>query len=87
MLLSAWKRAEDGGGTVMRFIELSGRPQTVKLSGAPVSGVAVEVCNAVEDCARTIGGPVGGGGAEGLRFDISPRQIFTMRVRPYVIQR
>jgi alpha-mannosidase len=87
VLLSAWKRAEDGGGTVMRFIELSGRPQTVKLSGAPVSGVAVEVCNAVEDCARTIGGPVGGGGAGGLNFSIGPRRIFTMRVRPYVIER
>jgi hypothetical protein len=88
VLLSAWKRAEDGGGTVMRFIELSGKPQTVKLTGAPVSGVAVEVCNAVEDCARRIGGSVGGGGgAGGLNFDIGPRRIFTMRVRPYVTER
>jgi hypothetical protein len=87
VLLSAWKRAEDGGGTVMRFIELGGKPETVKLSGASVSGVSVEVCNAVEECARAIGGAVDGGGAEGLRFDIGPRQIFTMRVRPYVTQR
>jgi hypothetical protein len=51
-----------------------------------LNGVAVEVCNAVEDCARTVGGPVGGG-AGGLSFDIGPRQIFTLRVRPYVIER
>jgi hypothetical protein len=85
VLLSAWKRSEDGVGTVMRFIELAGRPQTVRLSGAPVSGVAGEACNAVEDCVRTVGGPVGGVG--GLSFTIGPRQIFTLRMRPFVIQK
>jgi alpha-mannosidase len=86
VLLSAWKRAEDGGGTVMRFIELGGKPENVKLSGALLKNSAGELCNAVEECARTIGGTIGGD-AEGLRFEVGPRRIFTLRVRPYVTER
>jgi hypothetical protein len=76
VLLSAWKQAEDGAGTVMRFIELGGARAPVTLSG-PLSGISGEVCNAVEECGRTI--PAGAGG---LTFGIGPRQIFTLKVKP-----
>jgi alpha-mannosidase len=76
VLLSAWKQAEDGTGTVMRFIELSGKRGGVKVSGALLNDAAGEVCNAVEEC----GPPLSG--ANRLGFSIAPRQIFTLKVSP-----
>jgi alpha-mannosidase len=75
VLLSAWKRAEEGGGTVMRFIELGGARAPVRLSGPLVGDASGEACNAVEECGRAVEG-----GAGGLNFELSPRQIFTLKV-------
>ncbi len=75
VLLSAWKRAEEGGGTVMRFIELGGARAAVKVSGPLVKGASGEACNAVEECGRAVERSV-----DGLSFELSPRQIFTLRV-------
>ena len=75
VLLSAWKRAEEGGGTVMRFIELGGKPEVVKLSGPLLKDATGQSCNAVEECGRAVES-----NADGLGFELSPRQIFTLRV-------
>jgi hypothetical protein len=75
VLLSAWKQSEEGGGTVMRFIELGGSSEAVKLSGPLMNNASGEFCNAVEEC-----GPSFGGGADGLSFGMRPRQIYTLRV-------
>jgi hypothetical protein len=77
VLLSTWKLSEDGAGTVMRFIELGGKPAAVRLSGSLVKNSAGEACNAVEECARTVGG-----GADGLSFALKPREIYTLKVKP-----
>jgi hypothetical protein len=77
VLLSAWKQAEDGRGTVMRFIELGGARSEIKVGGPLLKGFSGEVCNAVEECGRALTG-----GPEELRFRIAPRQIFTLRVHP-----
>jgi alpha-mannosidase len=74
VLLSAWKQAEDGAGTVMRFIELGGARAEVKVGGPLLEGFAGEVCNAVEECGRPMPG------VNGLGFSIGPRQIFTLKV-------
>jgi hypothetical protein len=76
VLLSTWKQSEDGAGTVMRFIELGGKPATVRLSGALLKNSSGEACNAVEDCDRAVQG-----GADGLNIAVKPRQIFTLKVR------
>jgi hypothetical protein len=77
VFLSAWKTAEDGGGTVMRFIELGGSRAPVKVSGPLLRDASGEACNAVEECGRAVKG-----GADGLSFELSPRQIYTLRVSP-----
>ena len=77
VLLSAWKPAEDGGGTVMRFIELAGARGGVTIGGPLAGGARGQACNAVEECGRAVGG-----GPGGLRFEIGPRQIYTLRVSP-----
>jgi hypothetical protein len=76
-LLSAWKTSEDGGGTVMRFVELGGARSPVKVSGPLLRDASGEACNAVEECGRAVKG-----GADGLSFELSPRQIYTLRVSP-----
>ncbi|HEX8292777.1 MAG TPA: glycoside hydrolase family 38 C-terminal domain-containing protein, partial [Pyrinomonadaceae bacterium] len=75
VLLSAWKQAEDGKGTVMRFIDLGGRPGVVSARGPLLDNSAAAQCNAVEVC----GAPVKGG-AGGLSFEMRPNQIYTLRV-------
>ena len=76
VLLSAWKTAEEGGGTVMRFIELGGALEAVRVGGPLVNSASGEVCNAVEECDRVVAS-----GADGLSFEVRPRQIFTLRVK------
>jgi alpha-mannosidase len=77
VLLSAWKQAEEGGDTVMRFIELGGARSDVTLGGRLLGSASGEVCNAVEECGRKLAP-----GTDGLTFAIGPRQIFTLRVKP-----
>ncbi|HEX8499064.1 MAG TPA: polysaccharide lyase family protein [Pyrinomonadaceae bacterium] len=78
VLLSTWKLAEDGEGTVLRFIELGGGARRrVRVTSPLLGGSAVRPCNAVEDC----GDPApGGGGAGGFDFETGPRQILTFKV-------
>ncbi|HEX8338536.1 MAG TPA: glycoside hydrolase family 38 C-terminal domain-containing protein, partial [Pyrinomonadaceae bacterium] len=77
VLLSAWKQAEDGRGTVMRFIELGGARSGVFVGSPLLRGATASVCNAVEEC-----GPPLSGASERFGFQITPRQIFTLRVGP-----
>lgn len=77
VFLSAWKQAEEGGGTVMRFIELGGARAPVRVGGPLLTNASGEACNAVEECGRAFAG-----GADGLRFELGPRQIYTLRVSP-----
>ncbi len=77
VLLSAWKPAEDGAGTVMRFIELGGARGGVFVGGPLLKSATASVCNAVEEC-----GPPMAGASERFGFQIKPRQIFTLKVGP-----
>jgi alpha-mannosidase len=74
VFLSTWKRAEEGDGSVLRFIELSGTPARVTVA-SPLLGAA-EACNAVEECGQTLHAS-----ADGFSFDLRPRQIFTLRAK------
>ncbi|HEY9286110.1 MAG TPA: polysaccharide lyase family protein [Pyrinomonadaceae bacterium] len=77
VFLSTWKRAEEGEGTVLRFIELGGGARREVRVNSPLFGAAsVRTCNAVEDCAGTARG--GGGG--GFNFETGPRQILTFKI-------
>jgi hypothetical protein len=73
VLLSAWKQAEDGEGTVLRFIELGGVRSPVTVGGPLLDPTSGRVCNAVEEC---------GPSPTRASFSIGPRQIFTLKVSP-----
>jgi hypothetical protein len=77
VFLSAWKQAEEGAGTVMRFIELGGARSGVFVSSPLLKSATGAVCNAVEECGRPLSGA-----SERFGFQIGPRQIFTLKVSP-----
>jgi alpha-mannosidase len=77
VLLSTWKQAEDGEGSILRFIELGGSRTSVTLNSPLLKGASALTCNAVEECGpERIQGTTGG-----LSFEVGPRRIFTMRVK------
>jgi alpha-mannosidase len=78
VLLSAWKQAEEGEGSVLRFIELGGAPaREVRVSSPLFGSFLKRTCNAVEDC-----GQAGAGGRDGFNFNTNPRQILTFKLTP-----
>ncbi|HEY0173638.1 MAG TPA: glycoside hydrolase family 38 C-terminal domain-containing protein [Pyrinomonadaceae bacterium] len=79
VFLSAWKHAEDGAGTVLRFIELTGGARReVRVASPLFGGAAVRTCNAVEDCAER---PSAASAAGGFTFEAGPRQIQTFKLQ------
>ncbi|HYG11316.1 MAG TPA: glycoside hydrolase family 38 C-terminal domain-containing protein [Pyrinomonadaceae bacterium] len=77
VLLSAWKQAEEGEGSVLRFIELGGATAQVRVSSPLFGSFSRRACNAVEDCAQA-----GAGGTGGFNFETAPRQILTFKLTP-----
>jgi hypothetical protein len=77
VLLSAWKHAEDGAGSVLRFIELGGGRSQVRVSSPLFGSFSRRACNAVEDCAQT-----SAGGEGNFNFETAPRQILTFKLTP-----
>ena len=77
VLLSAWKQAEEGEGSVLRFIELGGGARRRVRVNSPLFGaVSVRPCNAVEDC-----GDAGQAVSGGFDFETGPRQILTFKIK------
>jgi hypothetical protein len=79
VFLSAWKHAEDGAGSVLRFIELGGGGRRQVRVTSPLFGAAaVRECNAVEDCAEQPSTAAAGGG---FGFEAGPRKIQTFKLQ------
>jgi alpha-mannosidase len=76
-MLSAWKLPEEGEGTVLRFIEMSGKPASVSVSSPFFKAASAQLCNAMEECGQSTASD-----AKGLNFKLRPRQILTLRVKP-----
>jgi hypothetical protein len=80
VLLSTWKQAEDGEGSVLRFIELGGgRRRGVRVTSPLFGSASVRTCNAVEDCGEPA--PAGDAAGGGFGFDAGPRQIQTFKLQ------
>lgn len=82
VVLSAWKQAEDGDGSVLRFIELGGNRVHLSVNSPLLKSAFAQTCNAVEECGQALSKS-----ADGFSFDVTPRQIFTMKVKPAQAQR
>lgn len=75
VVLLTWKLAEDGKGSILRFLEVGGKSATVTVT---LSGVNIEqawLCNAVEDNLRSLSTT-----RASVSFAVKPFEIVTIRL-------
>lgn len=75
VVVTAWKRAENGRGTILRLLEIEGKPSTVRITLPRFAITSAAMCNALEDDQL----PISTSG-DGLQIDIKPNQIVTLRI-------
>ncbi|MFL6211284.1 MAG: polysaccharide lyase family protein [Pyrinomonadaceae bacterium] len=75
VFLSTWKPAEDGGGSVLRFIELGGVRAQVQVSSPLFEAITMQRCNAVEDCGAALMSS-----GDNFQIELGPRQIQTIKI-------
>ena len=75
VVLSTWKRAEDGNGSILRFTEIAGQPQTLHLSTPHLQLDKVWKCSLLEECTQEL--PVRDGG---VAIEMKPFEILTLRL-------
>ncbi len=76
LLLDTWKPAEDGKGTILRFLDLGGAPRTVTVKAPLLQLDQAMQTDSVERNQR----PLSLTGADGFEFIIHPHEIVTVRV-------
>jgi alpha-mannosidase len=76
LLLEAWKSAEDGNGTILRFLDLGGQDREVTVQVPLVNIDGAWRTDAVERGQS----PLSRVGAHGFSFEVQPHEIVTIRV-------
>lgn len=76
LLLDTWKPAEDGNGTILRFIDLGGAERTVTVTTPLLTLSQVFATDAVERNQR----PLSLAGSHGFQLTMRPHQIVTVRL-------
>jgi alpha-mannosidase len=77
VLLDTWKRAQDGEGTIMRFLNLGGERGEVKVTTPLLDVKSAWLCNAMEADQERLSDIR----THGFSFNIKPHQIVTVRVK------
>jgi alpha-mannosidase len=75
VVLVNWKTAEDGHGTVLRFLEVAGESNQVEVQIPILQVQAAWMCNAMEENQQPLSTA-----AHALTFPVKPFQIVTVRV-------
>lgn len=75
VVLSTWKLAEDGHGSVLRLTEIAGRPEALHLSTPQLRLKRVWRCSLLEECTQEL--PVRDGG---VAMEMKPFEILTLRL-------
>lgn len=76
LLLDTWKPAEDGDGTIVRFIDLGGKPRTVDIAIPLLTLKTAIETDAVERDQR----PLPLKGPHGFQVEVHPHEIVTVRL-------
>jgi hypothetical protein len=75
LVLVNWKTAEDGHGTILRFLEVAGKSNQVEVQIPIVQVQAAWMCNAMEENQQPLSTT-----AHAVTFSAKPFQIVTVRV-------
>jgi hypothetical protein len=76
VVLVTWKRAEDDQGTILRFLEVDGKPGTVNVQGPILNLESGWICNAVEENHQPLSVS-----PHGFSFAVKPFEIVTVRLQ------
>jgi alpha-mannosidase len=76
VVLVTWKRAEDEQGTILRFVEVDGKPGVVNVEVPILNLQNGWICNAMEKNQQPLA--VSG---HSLHFPVKPFEIVTIRVQ------
>ena len=76
VVLVTWKRAEDDQGTILRFLEVDGKPGTVNVQGPILNLESGWICNAVEENRQPLSVS-----PHGFSFAVKPFEIVTVRLQ------
>ena len=76
LVLDTWKPAEDGNGTILRFIDLGGEPRTVTIHAPLLSISKIVATDAVERDQK----PIVREDAHTFKVAVRPHQIVTVRL-------
>jgi alpha-mannosidase len=76
VVLVAWKRAQDGDGTILRFLEVAGENGVVSVQVPSLSLQGAWLCNAMEQNQQPLSVL-----SHGFHFSVRPFQIITVRIR------
>jgi hypothetical protein len=76
LLLDTWKTAEDGNGTILRFIDLGGQSRTVTIDVPLISIAKVTATDAVERDQKSLAAE----DAHSFKISVQPHQIVTVRL-------
>lgn len=75
VVLSTWKRAEDGEGSIVRLTEIAGRPETVQLRTPHLRLKYVQQCSLLEDCTGEL--PIRN---DSVAVQLKPFEILTLKL-------
>ncbi len=75
VVLSTWKLAEDGEGSILRIVETAGEAKTVRISSSRLDFLEAWRATALEETESPLAVT-----ARALEFDIRPFEIVTLRV-------
>jgi alpha-mannosidase len=75
VVLTAWKGAEDGSGSILRLAELNGEASEIKLRSPMAEIEAAWSCDAVERCDRPLTLSIGT-----VTIPVGPFQIVTVKI-------
>lgn len=76
VVITAWKLAEDGDGSIVRVEEISGKAAAVHMDSAYLRVDQAWRCNALEDCLSSL--PAIDGGVD---IDLKPFEVATIRMK------
>jgi alpha-mannosidase len=76
VVLSTWKRAEDGDGSIVRLTEIAGQQETVQLRTPHLRLQRVQQCSLLEDCTGDL--PIRN---DSVAVQLKPFEILTLKLQ------
>jgi alpha-mannosidase len=76
VVLLTWKQAEDQNGYILRFLEIAGLAATIGVTSPILDIQSAWRCNAMEENQQSLAVA-----QKGVRFDVNPYEIVTVRVQ------